>query len=102
MQFLYWILGTSQMFSGENSMTNEEIIAAVKEILVKDFEVEPSLLKPESRLSEDIGLDSLDGVDLVVAIEEKFNYRIQEEDARSMLTLQDIYDNIHRHARTSK
>jgi len=78
-------------------MTDDEIIAAVNKILEEDFEVDHSLLKPSAKLNEDVGLDSLDGVDLIVAIEERFNYRIREEDARAMKTLQDIYDNIRRH-----
>jgi acyl carrier protein len=83
-------------------VVSEEIIVTVNKILTEDFEVEASLLKPESRLNEDIGLDSLDGVDLIVAIEEKFECRIREEEARDMKTLQDIYDSIKRYTEAGK
>ena len=79
-------------------MTCEKIISQVKEILIEEFEVEPSLLKSEARLYDDLGLDSLDGVDLVVAIEKTFNCRIKEEEARAMETLQHIYDYMEKHA----
>jgi len=79
-------------------MTFEDIVFQVKEILVEGFEIEPSLLKPEARLYDDVGLDSLDGVDLVVAIEKKFNCRIKEEQARAMKTVQDVYEYVHKHA----
>jgi len=80
-------------------MTIDEITAQVGEILVADFEIEPGLLVPEAHLADDLGLDSLDGVDLVVALEKRFGCRIEESEARAMRTLQDIYDSVARHAR---
>jgi len=79
-------------------MTIDEIKAQVNEILVEGFEIEPELLKQGAHLAEDLGLDSLDGVDLVVAIEKRFGCRIEESEARAMRTLQDIYDCVERHA----
>jgi acyl carrier protein len=72
-------------------MTKEEILAGINEIMVRGFEVDEELLAPEARLAEDLGLDSLDGVDLVVAIEKKFDFRIEESAARQMRTMGDIY-----------
>lgn len=72
----------------------EDIVLQVNKIMVEGFEVNPDLLTPEARLKEDLGLDSLDGVDLVVALEKTFNYRIAEQDARQIKTLQDIYNHI--------
>lgn len=80
-----------------NLPTLEDIITILNKILEEDFEIDPSLLKPESSLRDDLDLDSLDGVDLVVAIEKKFPIRIDEEQARSIQTLQDIYDSIQWH-----
>lgn len=73
-------------------MTRDEMIGKVNEIMIQGFEIDPALLKPEARLRDDLGLDSLDGVDLVVAMEKKIGFRIDESAARSMRTLQDIYD----------
>jgi acyl carrier protein len=76
--------------------SREQIIAILNQILAEDFEIEPDLLRPEASLRDDLDLDSLDGVDLVVAIEKKFSLRIDEEEARSIRTLQDIHDSIER------
>lgn len=73
-------------------MTSLEVIARVDEIMTGGFEIEPTLLRPEAHLINDLGLDSLDAVDLVVAIEKKFGCRLDEAQVRSMKTLGDIYD----------
>ena len=75
-------------------MNSWTVVARVNEILAEGFEIDPTLLSPDARLKEDLELDSLDGVDLVVAIEKAFSCRIQEADARSMLTLADVYRHI--------
>jgi acyl carrier protein len=69
----------------------------VDRIMVTEFEAEPQALHPESRLREDLGLDSLDGVDLVVALEVAFGFRIAEGDARGIRTLGDVYERIRSH-----
>jgi acyl carrier protein len=71
--------------------TTQEIQTAVDRIMIDEFEVEPQALRPEAHLGDDLDLDSLDGVDLVVALEKTFACRIPEEDARSIRTLGDIY-----------
>jgi acyl carrier protein len=68
----------------------DEVRAVVNSILVEEFEVEESALEPSKPLA-DLGLDSLDGVDLVVALEKAFRVRIPEQEARSIRTLADIY-----------
>lgn len=73
------------------ALTPQAIQDKVNHILVEGFEIEADLLSPEARLEEDLDMDSLDGVDLVVALDKAFDCRIQEEDARSMRTMQDIY-----------
>ena len=75
-------------------MDFEDIVSQVNKIMVEGFEVDPDELSPEAELKENLGLDSLDGVDLVVAIEKTFSCRIAEEQARQIKTLQDIYDYI--------
>lgn len=75
-------------------MNLEDIVSQVNKIMIEGFEVDPDLLTPEARLKDDLGLDSLDGVDLVVALEKTFGCRIAEEDARQIKTLQDIYSHI--------
>lgn len=83
-------------------MTIQEIRQAVDAILVEGLEIDAALLKPEALLADDLGLDSLDGVDLVVAIEKTFAVRIEEADARSMRTLKDIYDHVAKRAQSAR
>ncbi len=72
-------------------MKKEEIIAGVNNLLTEGFEIEAELLKPEAQLNEDLELDSLDAVDLIVAMEKEFGFTIEEEEARAMRTLEDVY-----------
>lgn len=77
-------------------MDRNEIIEAVHGILTEGFEIEPELLQTGALLRDDLGLDSLDAVDLVVAIEKRFGIRIQEAEARQMRTIDDIYGYVDR------
>ena len=81
-------------------LTREEIIETVNRVVVEEFEAEPETLAAESRLREEIGLDSLDAVDLVIALELSFGFRIPEEEVKEIRTLGDIYEKIHAHAGT--
>ncbi len=70
----------------------EKIIEIVNRVLEEEFEIEPHLLKPEALLYEDIGLDSLDAVDLIVMVDKELGVRIEEEEARSIKTLENVYE----------
>lgn len=70
----------------------DRIIKIVNQLLEEEFEIEPDLLKPEALLNEDIGLDSLDAVDLIVIVDKELGVRIEEEDAREIRTLADVYN----------
>lgn len=69
----------------------DRIIEIVNQVLEEEFEIDAELLKPESLLYEDIGLDSLDAVDLIVMVDKQLGVRIDEEQARSIRTLEDVY-----------
>lgn len=72
----------------------DRIIEIINQVLEEEFEIEAKLLKPEALLYEDIGLDSLDAVDLIVMVDKKFGVRIEEEEARAIRTLDDVYRTI--------
>jgi acyl carrier protein len=76
-------------------MDGLDIVAAVNEVFAEGFEIPSEKLVPQARIFEDLGIDSLDVVDLVVALQKKFNVRVQNDQrVRSVRTLQDIYDYI--------
>ncbi len=73
-------------------MTEQEIIEKTNKVFEEAFEIEPERLVPEANIFMDLGLDSLDVVDLVVALQNSFGVKIRnEESVRDIRTLQDLY-----------
>lgn len=77
-------------------MERKEIEKKVFDFLVNEFEIEEAVIRPEARLREDIGIDSLDFVDIVVLVDREFGFRIVPEELASVVTLQDFCDYIDR------
>lgn len=73
-------------------MTREDIKKAVNGFLVDDLEIEAKKLKEDALLKEDVGIDSLDFVDIVVLVEEKFGIKIKAEEIAGVKTLGSFYD----------
>ncbi len=73
-------------------MNKEVIIEKINFFLVDEFEVETDDIQPRANLKETLELDSLDFVDLVVAIEANFGVKLTGEDFVNVITLQDFYD----------
>ncbi len=63
--------------------------ARVKDIIAKQLGVDMEKVTPEASFIEDLGADSLDTVELVMAFEEAFNIEIPDEDAEKILKVQD-------------
>ena len=61
----------------------------VKEVVVEQLNVNPDEVKEESKFVEDLGADSLDVVELVMALEEKFDIEIPDTDAEKIVTVGD-------------
>jgi acyl carrier protein len=73
-------------------MIDQEIINKINKVFEESFEIEKERLVPEAHIFTDLGLDSLDIVDLVVALQNTFGVKIRnEEKVRDIRTLQDIY-----------
>jgi acyl carrier protein len=73
-------------------MIDQEIINKINKVFEESFEIEKERLVPEAHIFTDLGLDSLDIVDLVVALQSAFGVKIRnEEKVRDIRTLQDIY-----------
>ncbi len=63
--------------------------AQVKEIIIEQLGVDEAQVKPEASFIDDLGADSLDTVELVMALEEKFDIEIPDEDAEKIVTVAD-------------
>lgn len=73
-------------------MTDQEIIEQINSSLAEEFEFDQNEMTPDTTLFEDMGLDSLDVVDLVIVLETAFGMKIREEEAiRKIRTLGDIH-----------
>jgi len=73
-------------------MDEEQLKKLVNEVFEESFEINTEFLKDDAMIFEDIGLDSLDIVDLVVALQKKFKVQIRDDERiRSIRTLGDIY-----------
>jgi len=70
----------------------------VKEIIVEQLGVNESEVIPEAKFVDDLGADSLDLVELVMALEEEYNIEISDEDAEKILTVGDVIEYIQAHA----
>ncbi len=67
--------------------TRQQVI----EVLAEEFELDPARLVPAATLYDDLGLDSLDAVDLVVALEKAFSFKLADEEAvRAVRTVDDL------------
>ncbi len=75
-------------------MNRQEIEAKVREFMVEDLELDEEKIKPEARLKEDIGIDSLDFVDIVVIVERKFGFKIKTEEMANVKTFNQFCDYI--------
>ena len=75
-------------------MNRSEIVEKVNNFLVEEIEIDEVLLKPEASLKEDLGIDSLDFVDIVVIVERNFGFKIKAEEMKDVKTLEAFYDYI--------
>ena len=80
-------------------MSEQEIIERVRNLMINVFELKTKDLTPEATLYDQLGLDSLDSVDLVVALEKEFGFKVvratDEEKIGAMRQLRDLYAFIH-------
>ena len=75
-------------------MTREEIELKVKTFLVEDIEVDEGVIIPDALLKDDLGIDSLDFVDIVVIVEKNFGVKIKPEEMADVKTFSQFCDYI--------
>jgi acyl carrier protein len=74
----------------EEIMPDKSIEQRVKDIIVEQLGVKPDQVTPEAKFIEDLGADSLDTVELVMALEEEFGIEVPDEQAEKLQTVGDV------------
>ena len=78
-------------------MSQEEIFEKVKEIIVEQLGVTETSVTLDASFIDDLGADSLDIVELIMALEEEFDTEIPDSDAEKVVTVGDVVDYIKEH-----
>ena len=74
-------------------MSKEQIRQKIVDTVAEEFELDAGLLTPDATLYDDLGLDSLDAVDLVVAMEKAFGVKLANEDkVKAVRTVNDLFE----------
>ena len=89
----------------EKSMSVEDRVKSIQErvksIIVEQLGVEADQVNPDARFTEDLGADSLDNVELIMAFEEDFDVEINEDEAEKIKKVSDAVDYIVNHPKAS-
>lgn len=72
-------------------MDKEEIINAINQFLVQEFEIDEKKLSPDCNLKDDLGLESLDFVDIAVMMKKRYGIKLKGRDVISVKNLGDLY-----------
>ena len=75
-------------------MDRADIEKTINEFLVEESEIEENLIRDDALLKNDLGIDSLDFVDIVVLVERNFGFKIKAEEMTDIRTLRQFYDYI--------
>lgn len=75
-------------------MTQNEIEEKVKTFMIEDLEIDENVIAPDAQLKNDLGIDSLDYVDIVVIVEREFGFKIKPEDMKDVKTYSQFCDYI--------
>ena len=74
----------------------EDILAAIQEIMVDMFEMDPAAITLEARLYEDLDFDSIDAVDMIVRLKQVTGKMVKPEDFKSARSIGDVVEAIYR------
>ncbi|HLW88475.1 MAG TPA: acyl carrier protein [Terriglobales bacterium] len=78
----------------------KEVVEKVRQIISEQLGVDEAEVTPSASFIDDLGADSLDQVELVMALEEAFNMEVGDEDAEKILTVQSAIDYVDKHAKS--
>ncbi len=79
-------------------MAEDSIESKVRDIIIEQLGVNAEQVTPEAKFIEDLGADSLDTVELVMAFEEEFNIEVPDEAAEKLLTVGNVISYVEEHA----
>ena len=74
----------------------EEILTAIKEIMVEMFEIDEQAITLDARLYEDLDFDSIDAVDMIVKLKEMTGKAVKSEDFKSACTISDVVETVYK------
>lgn len=77
-------------------MSNDEIFARLRDILIETFDIEAERIVPEARLFEDLDIDSIDAVDLIDHLKRQTGKKIAAEEFKSVRTVGDVVEAVYR------
>ncbi len=75
-----------------NNLLSDNDTKALLDILVEQLGVQENQLTPEARLEEDLGADSLDKVEIIMSVDERFNLTVPDETAERVSTVGDLFE----------
>jgi acyl carrier protein len=78
-------------------MDKEDIIKTINRLLIEEFEIDERKISPGAGLKDDLGLESLDFVDIAVIVKKKFGITLKGKDVTSMKTVENLCDYIYDH-----
>ncbi|MGD0583271.1 MAG: phosphopantetheine-binding protein [Bacteroidales bacterium] len=76
-------------------MDRETIVKTINNLLVKEFELDESAIVPNAHLKDDLGLESLDFVDIAVIVKKEYGITLKGTEVSSIRTMNDLYDYIY-------
>ena len=76
-------------------MDRESIVKTINNLLVEEFELEESAITPKAHLKDDLGLESLDFVDIAVIVKKEYGITLKGPEVMSIRTMDNLYDYIY-------
>lgn len=83
-------IGSTERNQNTNALLSEAEVATVREILAEQLDVERAQITPEAVIDADLGADSLDKVEIVMKLEERFNVTITDEITETVKSVEDL------------
>lgn len=77
------------------TLTKEAVLIELRAVMKSEFGLAPERIQPETHLIDDLDLDSIDLIDLAVSVEESTGRALEEQELKSVRTVQDAVDLIH-------